>query len=95
MNKIQPVNANVLIRLDDEKKEQKTSGGLIVPDTAGEKKNEGKIEAIASDAPKTISVGDRVIYKEMSGTEIKYDDIKYLLMQAEDILAKFAEVDKI
>jgi len=95
MNKIQPVNANVLIRLDDEKKEQKTSGGLIVPDIAGEKKNEGKIEAIASDAPKTISVGDRVIYKEMSGTEIKYDDIKYLLIQAEDILAKFVEVDEI
>ena len=94
MNKIQPVNGYVLLRIA-EKKEQKTAGGLIVPDTAFEKKTEGKIEAIASDAPKTISVGDRVIYKEMSGMEIKYEGVQYILIEAGDILAKFVEVDEI
>lgn len=94
MNKIQPMNGKVLVRLE-EKKEQKTTGGLIVPGTAEEKKLEGKIEALAADAPKTLSVGDRVIYKEMSGTEVKYDGVRYLLMEAGDILAKFVEVDKI
>ncbi len=94
MDKIQPLNGYVLVRID-EKKERKTSGGLIVPDTAETRRNEGVIEAVASDAPKTISVGDRVIYKEMSGTEVKFEGVKYLLIEASDLLAKFAAVDKI
>jgi len=94
MKKIQPMNRNVLIKLD-EKKEQQTASGLVVPAIAAEKKNEGIIEAIASDAPKAFSVGDRVIYKEMSGTEIKYDGVEYILIEADDILAKSVEVDEI
>ncbi len=94
MKKIQPVNSNVLIRID-EPKEEKTVGGIIIPDTAREKRREGIIEAIAPEAPKTLSVGDRVIYKEMSGTEIKFNDVNYLFVQAEDILAKIVDVDEI
>ena len=94
MKKIQPVNGYALIVLDAEK-EQETVSGLIIPATAEESKTEGTVEAIASDAPKSISVGDRVIYKEMSGTEITYDGVKYLLIEADDILAKFVEVDEI
>ena len=94
MNKIQPVNGYVLLKIDHTK-ERKTDGGLIIPDTAEERKTEGIIEALASDAPKELAVGDHVIYKEMSGTEIKYEDVIYVLIQAEDIIAKCAEVDKI
>lgn len=94
MKKIQPVNSNVLIRID-EPKEEKTGGGIIIPDTAREKRKEGIVEAIAPDAPKTLSVGDRVIYKDMSGTEINFNDVNYLLIQADDILAKIVEVDEI
>lgn len=94
MNKIQPVNGFVLIRIDG-KKERKTDSGLIIPDTVEEKRAEGTIEAIASDAPKTLAVGDRVIYKESSGIEVKNEDVLYILISAEDIVAKFAEVDKI
>lgn len=94
MNKIQPVNGYVLLRIDG-KKERKTDGGLIIPDTVEERRAEGTIEAIASDAPKTLAVGDQVIYKETSGIEVKHEDIRYVLISAEDIVAKFAEVDKI
>jgi len=94
MNKIQPVNGFVLIRIDG-KKERKTDSGLIIPDTVEERRAEGTIEAIASDAPKTLAVGDRVIYKESSGIEVKHEDVLYILINAEDIVAKFAEVDKI
>jgi len=94
MKKIQPVNGYVLIRIE-ENQEEKTSSGLILPDTAGEKKDRGIVEAVATDVPKTIAVGDNVIFKEMSGTEIKYEGKKYLLIEYSDILAKFVEVDEI
>jgi chaperonin GroES len=94
MNKIQPVNGYVLIRFD-ERKETKTPSGIIVPGTVEEKKTKGTIEAIAADAPKTLSVGDRVLYKEFSGTELKHEGVDYLLIESGDILAKFVEVDQI
>ncbi len=94
MKKIQPVNANILIRLE-EPEDVKTGGGIIIPDIAREKRNEGVIEAIAPDAAKTLSVGDRVIYKEMTGTEISFNNVKYILVPSDDILAKIVEVDEI
>ncbi|MFO8163085.1 MAG: co-chaperone GroES [Thermodesulfobacteriota bacterium] len=94
MKKIQPINNNVLIKLD-EVKEDKTSGGIIIPDTAKEKSQEGEIVAVPPDSDIGISVGDRVIYKSFSGTEITFEGDKYLIVLADDILAKFVEVDAI
>ncbi|MCL4384783.1 MAG: co-chaperone GroES [Actinobacteria bacterium] len=94
MKKIQPVNNNVLIKLD-ESKEEKTSGGIVLPDSAKTKSNEGVIIAIAAGASEEISIGDRVIYKEYSGTEIKFEGEKYILIPAADIYAKYIEGDSI
>ncbi len=94
MKKLQPVNGYVLLKLN-EAEEKKSSGGIIIPDTASESKNEGEVIAVSNDATKEISVGDRVLYKEMSGNELEYDGVKYLLIESEDILAKFVEGDKI
>ncbi len=94
MKKIQPVNDYVLIKLEEEP-EEKTSGGIIIPDTAKEKPKEGEVVGIAAGASEQISIGDRVIYKEYSGTQITYEGEEYLLIPASDILAKYVEVDSI
>ena len=94
MKKIQPVNDYVLIKLEEES-EEKTSGGIIIPDTAKEKPKEGEVVGIAAGASEQISIGDRVIYKEYSGTQITYEGEEYLLVPASDILAKYVEVDSI
>ncbi len=94
MKKIQPLNNNVLLLIEKEE-EKKTAGGIIIPDTVGTKKNEGKVVAIAADAPKGVEVGDTVLYKEFSGNEITIDGKKHLLIQYEDLLAKYAKGDAI
>lgn len=94
MKKIQPVNGYVLIRFE-ESGEQQTEGGIVIPDTAKEKPNEGIVENIAADASEQIAVGDRVIYKQFSGTTITFKGTDYILVPAGDILAKYTEVDSI
>jgi len=94
MKKIQPINSYVLIKLDNAM-EEKTAGGIVIPDTARVKSNEGEVVSIAAGASEEISVGDRVIYKEYSGTEIKFESEKYLLVPAADIYAKYIEGDAI
>jgi chaperonin GroES len=94
MRKIQPINNNILIKLD-EVKEDTTAGGIIIPDTAKEKPQEGEVIALPADSDSGLSVGDRVIYKSFSGTEITFEGEKYLLVPSDDILAKFVEVDAI
>ena len=94
MRKIQPINNNLLIKLD-EVKEDTTAGGIIIPDTAKEKSQEGEVKAIPADSDSGLSVGDRVIYKSFSGTEITFEGEKYLIVPSDDILAKFVEVDAI
>jgi len=94
MRKIQPINNNLLIKLD-EVKEDTTAGGIIIPDTAKEKPQEGEVIAIPADSDSGLSVGDRVIYKSFSGTEITFEGEKYLIIPSDDILAKFVEVDAI
>ena len=94
MRKIQPINNNLLIKLD-EVKEDKTSGGIIIPDTAKERSQEGEVIALPPDSDIGVSVGDRVMYKSFSGTEITFEGEKYLIVPSDDILAKFVEVDAI
>ena len=70
--------------------EEKTAGGIIIPDTAKEKPKRGKIIAAGNgkkDEPLTVKAGDTVLYGQYSGTEIKIDGIDYLIMRESDIFA--------
>ncbi len=91
--KIQPLQDYVM--LEAVEVEEVTSGGIVIPDTAKKKPAEGTVVAKAADASDEIALGDRVIYKEYSGTEIKLDGETYLLVPTGDILAKYVEADEI
>ena len=70
--------------------EEKTAGGIIIPDTAKEKPKRGKIIAAGNgkkDEPLTVKAGDTVLYGQYSGTEIKIDGSDYLIMRESDIFA--------
>jgi len=70
--------------------EQKTAGGIIIPDTAKEKPQRGTIVAVGAgkkDEPMTVKVGDNVLYGKYAGTEINYEGNDYLIMKESDILA--------
>ena len=70
--------------------EQKTAGGIIIPDTAKEKPQKGIIVAVGNgkkDEPMTVKVGDLVLYGKYAGTEINVEGKDYLIMRESDILA--------
>ncbi|MFH1407343.1 MAG: co-chaperone GroES [Candidatus Omnitrophota bacterium] len=94
---IQPIGDRVLVKALDA--EEKTKGGIILPDTAKEKPQEGKVVAVGkgkvaedgSVRPLEVKVGDTVLYAKYSGTEIKYKDEEYLIVKEDDILAIIKE----
>jgi chaperonin GroES len=96
MEKLTPLGNNVIVK--PASAEQVTKGGLIIPDTAKEKPQEGEVIAVgpgkrnkAGDVlPMEVSVGDKVIYAKYGGSEIKIGDEKYVLMSESDILAIMA-----
>ena len=70
--------------------EEKTAGGIIIPDTAKEKPKQGKSIAAGNgkkDEPLTVKAGDTVLYGQYSGTEIKIEGSDYLIMRESDIFA--------
>ena len=70
--------------------EEKTKGGIIIPDTAKEKPQRGKVIAVGigkKDEPLTVKVGDSVLYGKYSGTEITIEGKEYLIMRESDIFA--------
>lgn len=91
--KLQPVNGHILVKAFEAK--DKTSGGIYLPDTAKEKLQEGKVIAVAEDATDEVAVGDHVIYKGLTGTEVKIEGEDYILLTEDDLLAKYEAVDKI
>ena len=90
--KFRPLHDRVLIKVLDS--EEKTKGGIIIPDTAKEKPQEGEVVAVGPGAKtedgKTVKmdvkVGDIVIFGKWSGTEIKIDNIEYSIMKESDIM---------
>ena len=96
MRELQPVNQNVILKVEDTSGEQKTASGIIIPDTvAKEKPKFGKVISMSNIEGPEIVVGDQVIYKDYSGTEIELDDEKFLVVPYEDILAKIVETEEI
>lgn len=70
--------------------EEKTIGGIIIPDTAKEKPLQGKVVAVGNgtkDEEIVIAVGDQVLYGKYSGTELEHEGEKYLIMRQSDVLA--------
>jgi chaperonin GroES len=93
MKKIKPMNGKVVVKPVES--EEKTPGGIIIPDTAKEKLNEGEVIAVAKDATDEVAVGDRIIYKEFGGSEMEVEGEKYILLTEDDMLAKYEAGDKI
>ena len=90
--KIRPLQDRVIVKRVEE--EEKSKGGIIIPDTAKEKPQEGKVVAVGkgkvSDDGKTtpldVKVNDRILFGKYSGTEINFDGEEHLIMREEDIL---------
>jgi chaperonin GroES len=95
MRELQPVNQNVILDVSEEADEQKTAGGIIIPDTAKEKPKFAKVVALSNIEGPEIAVGDIVFYKEYSGTEIELDGGKFLVVPYADVLAKLVETEEI
>ena len=86
--KIKPLADRVLVAPAEA--EQKTAGGIIIPDTAKEKPQKGTIVAVGpgkKDEPMTVKVGDTVLYGKYSGTELQLEGETYLIMKESDIYA--------
>jgi chaperonin GroES len=90
--KIKPLNDRVLVLRIEE--EEKTSGGIIIPDTAKEKPQEGKVVAAGPGKvdengkriPLDVKKNDRVLFGKYAGTEIKIDGVEHIIMREDDIL---------
>ncbi|PYU15354.1 MAG: co-chaperone GroES [Acidobacteria bacterium] len=96
---VTPLHDRVLIRRVEEKETVK--GGIIIPDTAKEKSQEGEVIAVGSGKfekgeriPLDVKSGDRVLFGKYSGTDIKIEDQEYLILREEEILAKLGGTAK-
>ena len=91
---IQPLEDRIVVKQLEA--EQTTASGLVIPDTAKEKPQEGEVVAVGpgrvddngNRIPLDIQVGDKVIYSKYGGTEVKYSGADFLVLSARDVLAK-------
>lgn len=89
---VRPLHDRLIVKRFEE--EEKTKGGIIIPDNAKEKPQQGEVIAVGNGkvledgkkAPLEVKKGDRVLFGKYSGTEIKIDGAEYLMMREEDIL---------
>ena len=90
--KIRPLQDRIIVKRVEE--EEKTKGGIIIPDTAKEKPMEGEVIAAGTGKilengkkqPLEVKAGDRVLFDKYAGTEVKIDGIEHLIMKEDDIL---------
>ncbi len=90
---IRPLHDRVIVKRTEE--EERTKGGIIIPDTAKEKPIEGKVIAVGegkikedgTKIPLAVKAGDRVLFAKYGGTEVKIDGVEHLMMKEDDILA--------
>jgi len=91
--KIRPLHDRLIVRRLDE--EQKTKGGIIIPDSAKEKPQEGEVLAVGNGkilddgkkVPLDVKVGDKILFSKYSGNEIKIDGKEYLILREDDVQA--------
>jgi chaperonin GroES len=91
--KLRPLHDRVLVKRIEEEEEE-TRGGIVVPDTAKEKPQEGEVIAVGDGKvlesgeklKMAVKRGDRVLFGKYSGTEVKLDDEEYLIMREDDVL---------
>ncbi|NOY97424.1 MAG: co-chaperone GroES [Chlorobi bacterium] len=95
MKELQPINQNVLLELSEDKAEQKTASGIIIPDSAKEKQKVAKVVAVSTIEEAEITPGDEVLYKEYAGTEIEFEGKLFLLLPYSEILSKIVETESI
>jgi chaperonin GroES len=89
---VRPLHDRLLIKRIEEKETIK--GGIIIPDTAKEKPQEGEVIAVGNGkktdegkvVPLDVKAGDRILFGKYSGTEIKLDDIEYLILREDEVL---------
>jgi len=97
---VTPLHDRVLVKRIEEK--ETVRGGIIIPDTAKEKPQEGEVIAVGAGkmtdkgtrTPLDVQPGDRVLFGKYSGTEIKIEDEEYLILREEEILAKVSGAAK-
>lgn len=90
--KIRPLQDRIIVKRIEE--EEKTKGGIIIPETAKEKPMEGEVIAVGSGKilengskqSLEVKAGDRVLFGKYAGTEVKIDDVEHLIMREDDIL---------
>jgi chaperonin GroES len=89
---LEPLDDRVVVKPGEE--EQMTVSGIVIPDTAKEKPQEGEVVAVGpgrfedgARVPMDVNVGDRVLYSKYGGTEVKIEGEEYLVLSARDILA--------
>ncbi|MBT2644775.1 co-chaperone GroES [Bacillus sp. ISL-41] len=90
---IKPLGDRIIIELVES--EEKTASGIVLPDTAKEKPQEGKVVAVGTGrvlengerVALEVAVGDRIIFSKYAGTEVKYQGTEYLILRENDILA--------
>jgi chaperonin GroES len=91
--KFRPLHDRVVVKRIDA--DEKSAGGIIIPDTAKEKPQEGKVIAVGNGkvndegkkVPLDVKAGDKILFGKYSGSEVKVDDHEYLIMKEEDVLA--------
>jgi len=91
--KIRPLHDRIIVKRLEE--QEKTKGGIIIPDSAKEKPQEGEVLAVGNGKsledgkvlPLDVKVGDKILFSKYSGTEIKVDGNEYLIMREEDVQA--------
>jgi chaperonin GroES len=90
--KVQPLGDRILVKPGES--EEKTKSGIVLPDTAKEKPQEGEVIAVGTGRyeegkkiPIEVKVGDRIIYSKYGGTEVKIDEVEHLILRESDVLA--------
>jgi chaperonin GroES len=91
--KVRPLHDRLIVKRIDE--EEKTAGGIIIPDTAKEKPQEGRVIAVGPGkvnedgkiTPLDVSKGDRVLFSKYAGTEIQLEGVEHLIIREDDVLA--------
>ena len=97
--KFRPLHDRVVVKRIDA--EERSTGGIIIPDTAKEKPSQGEITAVGPGGrdesgkltPIDVKVGDRVLFGKWSGTEVKLDGVEYLIMKESDLMGVLVEAE--